>query len=101
MFNYLKFHYRGAPRPLRREGQTCKRGRGVCWDDGVQFISADVAFTLTAIQKPDSRSPLASSWQGVTVDTPDDHTVTFKLPQPLNSFMDSTTVGIVPRHLLE
>lgn len=74
---------------------------GVKWHDGVPFTSGDVAFTLTAIQNPDSRSPLASSWQGVTVNTPDDYTVTFNLPQPLNSFMDSTTVGIVPRHLLE
>ncbi len=74
---------------------------GVKWHDGVPFTSADVAFTLTAIQNPDSRSPLASSWQGVTVATKDDYTVAFTLPQPLNSFMDSTTVGIVPRHLLE
>jgi peptide/nickel transport system substrate-binding protein len=75
--------------------------QGVKWHDGVPFTSADVAFTLTAIQNPDSRSPLASSWQGVKVDTPNDLTVTFILPQPLNSFLDSTTVGIVPRHLLE
>ena len=74
---------------------------GVKWHDGVPFTSADVAFTLTAIQNPDSRSPLASSWQGVTCDTPDDYTVVMKLPQPLDSFLDSTTVGIVPRHLLE
>ena len=74
---------------------------GVKWHDGVPFTSADVAFTLTAIQNPDSRSPLASSWQGVRADTKDDYTITFTLPQPLNSFLDSTTVGIVPRHLLE
>jgi peptide/nickel transport system substrate-binding protein len=74
---------------------------GVKWHDGVPFTSADVAFTLTAIQTPDSRSPLASSWQGVKVETKDDYTVTFSLPQPLNSFLDSTTVGIIPRHLLE
>ncbi|HEY2003972.1 MAG TPA: ABC transporter substrate-binding protein [Candidatus Saccharimonadia bacterium] len=74
---------------------------GVKWHDGVPFTSADVAFTLTAIQNPDSRSPLASSWQGVTCDTPDNYTVVMKLPQPLDSFLDSTTVGIVPRHLLE
>ncbi len=74
---------------------------GVKWHDGVPFTSADVAFTLAAIQNPDSRSPLASSWEGVKVDAKDDYTVTFTLPQALNSFMDSTTVGIVPRHLLE
>jgi peptide/nickel transport system substrate-binding protein len=74
---------------------------GVKWHDGVPFTSTDVAFTLTAIQTPDTRSPLASSWQGVTVNTPDDYTVIFTLPQPLNSFLDSTTQGIIPRHLLE
>src|SRR6266851_3295933 len=74
---------------------------GVKWHDGVPFTSGDVAFTLTAIQNPDSRSPLASSCQGVKFDTKDDYTVTITLPQPLNSFMDSTTVGIVPLHLLE
>lgn len=75
--------------------------KGVKWHDGVPFTSADVAFTLTAIQNPDSRSPLASSWQGVKVEIKDDHTIAFILPTPLNSFLDSTTLGIVPRHLLE
>jgi peptide/nickel transport system substrate-binding protein len=74
---------------------------GVKWQDGVPFTSGDVAFTLTAIQNPDSRSPLASSWQNVTVATPDDFTVTFTLPEPLSSFLQSTTLEIVPRHLLE
>ncbi|GAC1369350.1 MAG: peptide ABC transporter substrate-binding protein [Candidatus Saccharimonadales bacterium] len=74
---------------------------GVKWHDGVPFTSGDVAFTLAAIQNPDSRSPLASSWEGVKVTTRDDYTVEFTLPQALNSFLDSTTVGIVPRHLLE
>jgi peptide/nickel transport system substrate-binding protein len=74
---------------------------GIKWHDKVPFTSADVAFTMTAIQNPDSRSPLASSWQNVKVDVKDDYTVIFTLPQPLSSFLDSTTVGIVPRHLLE
>ena len=75
--------------------------KGVKWQDGVPFTATDVAFTLAAIQNPDSRSPLASSWQGVKVDTKGDDTVVFTLPSPLDSFMDSTTLGIVPRHILE
>lgn len=73
----------------------------VKWHDGVAFNASDVAFTLAAIQNPDSRSPLASSWEGVKVAIKDDYTVVYTLPQALNSFLDSTTVGIVPRHLLE
>jgi peptide/nickel transport system substrate-binding protein len=80
---------------------TFKIRHGVTWQDNVPFSSTDVAFTVAAIQNPDSRSPLASSWQGVVVSTPDESTVTFTLPAPLNSFLDSTTLGIIPRHLLE
>lgn len=75
--------------------------RDVKWHDGVPFNASDVAFTLAAIQNPDSRSPLASSWEGVKLTVKDDYTVIFNLPQALNSFLDSTTVGLVPRHLLE
>ena len=74
---------------------------GVKWHDDVPFTSDDVVFTLAAIQNPDSRSPLASSWEGVRVSAKDERTVVFTLPQALNSFLDSTTVGIVPRHILE
>ncbi len=74
---------------------------GVKWQDGVPFSATDVAFTIAAIQNPDSRSPLASSWGGVKVDAKGDETVVFTLPSPLESFMDSTTFLVVPRHLLE
>ncbi len=80
---------------------TFRLRKNVKWQDGVPFSATDVAFTLAAIQNPDSRSPLASSWQGVKVDTKGDDIVTFTLPSPLDSFMDSTTLGIVPRHILE
>ena len=74
---------------------------GVKWHDGVEFKAADVAFTITAIQTPDTRSPLAASWQDVTTEIKDDYTIVLKLPTPLASFMDSTTLEILPRHILE
>ncbi len=75
--------------------------KGVKWHDGVPFTATDVAFTIAAIQNPDSRSPLASSWQGVKVEAKGDYTVIFTIPTPLASFANSTTLGIVPRHILE
>ncbi len=74
---------------------------GVRWQDGVPFTSADVVFTLAAIQDPDTRSPLATSWQGITADAPDDYTVVYHLPNAYPPFLDATTQGIIPRHLLE
>jgi peptide/nickel transport system substrate-binding protein len=80
---------------------TFKLKKDVKWHDDVPFSAQDVAFTLTAIQNPDSRSPLSSSWQGVTVDVVDEHTVNFKLAKPYTPFINATTVGVLPRHMLE
>lgn len=80
---------------------TFQLRKNVKWHDDVPFNATDVVFTVAAIQNPDSRSPLASSWQGVKVDTKGDYTVIFTIPSPLASFVDSTTIGIVPRHSLE
>ncbi|HSX41632.1 MAG TPA: peptide ABC transporter substrate-binding protein [Candidatus Saccharimonadales bacterium] len=80
---------------------TFKLRKGVKWHDGVPFSSADVAFTLAAVQNPDTRSPLNLSWKGVKVQTPDDLTVQLILPKPFTPFLTTTTIGIIPRHLLE
>lgn len=72
----------------------------VRWHDGRPLTSADVAFTYRLIQNPDARSPLFGGWQGVKIETPNDRTVVFTLPNQLGSFSHSLTTGIVPQHLL-
>jgi peptide/nickel transport system substrate-binding protein len=74
---------------------------GVVWHDGQPFTSADVAHTAGMIQSPDTRSPLASSWQGVEVATPNATTVVLTLPVRYDAFLNATTVGIVPKHILQ
>ena len=73
----------------------------VKWQDGVPFTSQDVVFTLDAIQNPDTRSPLATSWKGVKVTASNDYTVVFTLPKAYTPFITATTVGLLPAHLLE
>lgn len=73
----------------------------VKWHDGVPFTARDVAFTVTAIQNPDTRSPLSPSWLNVKAEPKDDYTVVFTLPNPYSPFIDSTTFGILPSHILE
>ncbi|PIZ61891.1 hypothetical protein COY17_03475 [Candidatus Saccharibacteria bacterium CG_4_10_14_0_2_um_filter_52_9] len=74
---------------------------GLKWQDGQPLTSADVLFTYRAIQNPDAKSPLQSSWQGIEVAAPDARTVTFKLPGLLAAFPYNLTNGIVPKHLLD
>jgi peptide/nickel transport system substrate-binding protein len=73
------------------------------WHDGVLLTADDVVFTVGLLQAPDFRGPpdLGSTlWQMVSVEKVDRHTVRFTLPEPYAPFLDYTTVGILPVHLL-
>jgi peptide/nickel transport system substrate-binding protein len=67
--------------------------------DGVTLTSEDVVFTIHAIQNPEYRSPLQSSFDGIGVETPDEKTVVFTLSEPFAPFTSYLTLGILPAHL--
>jgi peptide/nickel transport system substrate-binding protein len=69
--------------------------------DGTPVTAADVAFTVRLAQDPTLKSPRRADWEGVEVETPDQYTVVFKLPKPYAPFLESTTMGILPKHLWE
>lgn len=75
--------------------------KGVLWQDGQPFTAKDVAFTVAAIQNPDSKSPLAPNWQGIKYEVLNDYTIKFSLPNSYSAFLSATTVGILPHHLLD
>lgn len=70
------------------------------WQDGQPLTADDVAFTFNTIQKPEVKSYLLSSWQGIKVEAKNARTVVFTLPGNLSSFPNSLTIGILPKHLL-
>ncbi|MDD9867927.1 MAG: ABC transporter substrate-binding protein [Candidatus Campbellbacteria bacterium] len=67
--------------------------------DGTKVTSNDVLYTIEAIQDSDVRSPLAITWQGVSVFAPSKDKVIFTLQQPYSPFIYNTTVGVLPSHL--
>ena len=71
------------------------------WHDGEPVTSGDVAFTIEKVKDPGLiiKSPRRASWDGVTVETPDPLTVVFRLKQPYAPFLESTTMGILPKHI--
>ena len=75
----------------------------VRWQDGARFNADDVLFTLHAIQDPAYRAPadLNAFWRTVAVTQTDAFTIRFQLTQPYAPFLNFTTIGILPAHLLQ
>ena len=81
--------------------------RGVKWQDGAPFSSADVKFSWQAIMNPQNNVVERRGYDDVSsVDVPDDYTVVFHLKRAFAPFVD-TVFGesddgfrVIPRHLL-
>ncbi len=76
--------------------------RDVEWHDGTPFTADDVIFTVKAMSDPDYQGPphLAELWRTIRAEKVDAYTVRFILEEPFTPFLDYTTVGILPAHLL-
>jgi peptide/nickel transport system substrate-binding protein len=76
---------------------------GVRWHDGASFSAADVVFTIKLLQDPSfpGQPDLGELWRSVSLTQLDARTIRFELEQPYAPFLDYTTVGILPRHVLE
>lgn len=70
------------------------------WHDGEALTAEDVVFTFNVIKNPDANSPLRTAWQDIKVTAVDERTVRFDLPNPLASFEELLTVGLIPQHIL-
>ena len=78
----------------------------VYWHDGAPVTADDVVFTIGWLQSsdfPGSPDLGAELWQAVTVEKLGRYMVRFTLPgpYPYAPFLDYTTVGILPAHILE
>jgi len=72
------------------------------WQDGQPVTADDVVYTVSVIQAPDfpGNADLAAAWQGVEVTKLDNLTVRFTRSEAFAPFLDYTSVGLLPAHLL-
>jgi peptide/nickel transport system substrate-binding protein len=80
--------------------------QGLFWHDAAAVTAADVLYTVAALQSEafPGLADLSVFWRTVQVSAPDGPeglTVRFTLKQPLASFPDYTTIGLLPAHLWE
>lgn len=74
----------------------------VLWQDGIPFTAADVIYTVSLLQAAEfPGSPeLGGLWRTIEAQQLSDYLVRFRLTQPLGSFLDSASIGILPEHAL-
>lgn len=81
---------------------TFKLRQDAKWSDGASVTADDVVFTAQMLQDPGfpGRTDVGSLWQSIKVNKLDNYTIQFQLSQPLAPFLDFTTIGLLPQHVL-
>lgn len=108
----VRFDARGLPQPDLAESWGVSADGTVynftirpnaVWHDGQPVTSDDVLFTIELIKSTGSLFPpdIKDMWSQIEVKRLDDKTFQFKLPEPFAPFLDYTTFGVLPKHLLE
>src|SRR3989339_39341 len=71
----------------------------VLWHDGEKLTTDDIIFTIKTIQNSDYKSPQRVNWIDVDVLKNSDTSITFKLRNSYNSFLENCTIKIIPEHI--
>lgn len=81
---------------------TWKLRPGIRWHDGVPFTSADVKFTVEAINSPDYNPESTDGFDRISsVDTPDSLTAVVHYKEPYAPYEIQFIRGALPKHVLE
>lgn len=75
---------------------------GAKWHDGWPVVADDVVYTVRAIQDPSYKGnpAFAQLWKGVVVEKMSDSRVKFVLKDAYAPFLEFTTLGLLPSHVL-
>jgi peptide/nickel transport system substrate-binding protein len=67
--------------------------------DGKPLTVDDVIFTIEKTKDPIIKSPRKGNFDGVSIEKINDRTIKFTLKQPYASFLENTTLGILPKNI--
>jgi len=69
------------------------------WQDGIPLTVEDIIYTIKTVQSSEYKSPLRANWLDVSVQKISDNSLAFSLNSPYNSFLENTTIKIIPQHI--
>ncbi len=74
----------------------------ILWQDGIPFSADDVIYTMGLLHDPalPTAPDVSKFWRTVETERINAHLVRFRLTQPLSSFLNNLTIGILPEHAL-
>jgi peptide/nickel transport system substrate-binding protein len=76
--------------------------KGVMWHDGVEFTSADCLFTFQKVMDPSVATPYSSNYMDVArADAVGRYTFRVAYKEPFSPALESWSMGIIPKHVLE
>lgn len=71
----------------------------IYFQDDQPVTASDVMFTINKIKDSTIKSPRKANWDGVSATVIDNKNIKFTLKRPYASFLENTTLGILPEHL--
>lgn len=71
----------------------------IYFHDEKEITTDDIIFTIKTIKDPETKSSKKGNWDGVNVEKIDEKNIQFTLKQPYASFLENTTLGIMPAHI--
>ncbi len=71
----------------------------IYFHDEKPVTSDDIIFTINKVKDPVIKSPKKGNWDSISIEKIDEKTVKFILKQPHASFLENTTLGIMPASL--
>jgi peptide/nickel transport system substrate-binding protein len=67
--------------------------------DKSRVTTEDILFTIEKTLDPIIKSPRRSAWEGVMVEKISDTEIRFTLKKPYYNFLESLSIGILPKHI--
>jgi len=89
---------------VSRDGRTIifHLRKGVQWHDGAPFTAEDCLFTYQRLMDPKVATPYGSSYMDVAkAEAVDKHTFRVIYKEPFSPALESWSMGMIPKHLLE
>ncbi len=73
--------------------------KGARFHDNSKVTTDDVIYTIGIVQNPIIKSPHRIEWEGITIEKNSDMELTFILKKPFPLFMETLSLGILPKHV--